>query len=61
MSLTTNELIELAPEFAKLAKIVNEALQKDPDGKVRVTKAEGAEIKAIVLKLVKDLALQSID
>jgi hypothetical protein len=61
MSLTANELIELAPEFAKLAKIVNEALQKDPDGKVRVTKAEGAEIKAIVLKLVKDLALQSID
>lgn len=61
MSLTTNELIELAPEFAKLAKIVNEALQKDPDGKVRVTKAEGTEIKAIVLKLVKDLALQSID
>jgi len=61
MSLTTNELIELAPEFAKLAKVVNSALQRDPDGKVRVTKEEAAEIKAIFLKLAKDLALQSID
>ena len=61
MSLTASELMELAPEFAKLAKVVNDALQKDPDGKVRVTKEEGAEIKAIVLKLAKDLALQSID
>jgi hypothetical protein len=61
MSLTPSELMELAPEFAKLAKVVNDALQKDPDGKVRVTKEEAAEIKAIVLKLAKELAIQSID
>ncbi len=61
MSLTANELMELAPEFAKLAKVVNEALQKDPDGKVRVTKAEAAEIRALVLKLAKEMAIQAID
>jgi hypothetical protein len=61
MSLTAGELITLLPEAQELVKVLSEALQKDPDGKVRVTKEEGKKIKAIVSKLALQLAKEAID
>jgi hypothetical protein len=61
MPLTAGELITLLPEAQELVKVLSEALQKDPDGKVRVTKEEGKKIKAIVSKLALQLAKEAID
>ena len=61
MSLSANELITLLPEAQELVKVLSDALQKDPDGKVRVTKEEGKKIKAIVSKLALQLAKEALD
>jgi hypothetical protein len=61
MSLSANELITLLPEAQELVKVLSDALQKDPDGKVRVTKEEGKKIKEIVSKLALQLAKDIID
>ena len=61
MSLNAQELITLLPEAQELVKVLSEALKKDPDGKVRITKEEGKQIKAIVSKLALQLAKDVID
>ena len=61
MSLNAGELITLLPEAQELVKVLSEALQKDPDGKVRVTKEEGKQIKAIISRLALQLAKDIID
>lgn len=61
MSLKAEELITLLPEAQDLVKVLSEALKKDPDGKVRITKEEGKQIKAIVSKLALQLAKDVID
>lgn len=61
MSLTADELITLLPEAQDLVKVLSEALKKDPDGEVRITKEEGKKIKAIVSKLALQLAKDVID
>jgi hypothetical protein len=61
MSLNAGELITLLPEAQELVKVLSEALKKDPDGKVRVTKEEGKQIKAIISRLALQLAKDVID
>lgn len=61
MSLNADELITLLPEAQELVKVLSEALKKDPDGKVRVTKEEGKQIKAIISRLALQLAKDIID
>jgi hypothetical protein len=61
MSLKAEELITLLPEAQELVKVLSEALKKDPDGKVRITKEEGKQIKAIVSKLALQLAKDIVD
>ena len=61
MSLNADELITLLPEAQELVKVLSEALKKDPDGKVRITKEEGKKIKAIISKLALQLAKDVID
>jgi hypothetical protein len=61
MSLTVDELAGIAPEVLELGKLITEALKKDPDGKVRVTKEEGQKIRALILKLSVKIAKDAID
>jgi molecular chaperone DnaK (HSP70) len=61
MSLKPEELIVLAPEAAKLVEVLNKALKKDADGKVRVTEEEAKEIKKLVTGLALHLAKEAID
>ena len=61
MALTPNELLEIAPEAQRLVALLSEALKKDPDGKVRVTPAEGKEIKQLITKLALKLAKEALD
>ena len=61
MSLNAEELITLLPEAQELVKVLTEALKKDPDGKARITKEEGKQIKAIVSKLALQLAKDIVD
>jgi hypothetical protein len=61
MALKPEELIALAPEATKLVEVLNKALQKDADGKVRVTEDEAKEIKKLVTGLALKLAKEAID
>ncbi len=61
MGLSPEELLAIAPEFQKLMEVLTESLKKDADGKVRVTKEEGKEIKKLVTKLALHLAKESLD
>lgn len=61
MSLTADELITLLPEAQELVKVLNDALKKDADGKVRVTKEEGKKIRELVTKLGLHLAKEALD
>jgi hypothetical protein len=40
MALDPKELVELAPDAVALVKSITDALRKDADGKVRVSKEE---------------------
>lgn len=61
MALTPDELIALAPEVERLLKTLNEALKKDADGKVRVTKEERKQIEKLIAGLSLKLAKEAID
>ena len=61
MSLTAQEIIELAPEAVELVKVISESLKKDEDGKVHVTREEARAIRAQVFKLAVHVAQQAID
>ena len=61
MGLTPNELLAIAPDAAKLVELLNHALQKDADGKVRVTPEEGKEIKKLITKMALQLAKEALD
>ena len=61
MGLNANELIELIPEVEHLVKTLNEALKKDDDGKVRVTKEEAKQIRAAAAKIALQLAKDVVD
>jgi hypothetical protein len=47
MSLTAQEIIELAPDAVELVKLISAALKKEEDGKVRVTREEARAIRKI--------------
>lgn len=59
--LTPDELVVLAPDAVALVKQITEALRKDEDGKVRVTKAEAREIRTLVFRLAVQVAQEAID
>jgi hypothetical protein len=61
MALTPDELIVLAPELEKLAKLIGESLKKDENGKVNITKEEGKKIAKAVATLSVKLAKEAID
>jgi hypothetical protein len=61
MSLTAQEIIELAPEAVELVKLISAALKKEEDGKVRVTREEARAIRTQVFKLAVHVAQQAID
>jgi len=61
MALTPDELIVLAPELEKLAKLIGESLKKDENGKVNITKEEGKKIAKAVAALSVKLAKEAID
>lgn len=61
MGLSPDELLVVAPEFQKLVEVLTESLRKDPDGKVRITKEEGKQIKQLITKLALHLAKESLD
>jgi len=61
MGLTASELITLVPEAEALVKALTEALKKDVDGKVHITKEEGKRIKELAAKIALHLAKDIID
>jgi hypothetical protein len=61
MALSPDELIDIAPEAIDLVKAISEALKKDADGKVRVTREEARVIRAKVFKLAVEVAQHAID
>jgi len=61
MSLTAQEIIELAPEAVELVKLISAALKKEEDGKVRVTREEARAIRTQVFKLAVHVAQQAIE
>jgi hypothetical protein len=61
MPLNPEELITLLPEAHELVKVLTAALKKDPDGKIRITKEEGKQVKLIVSKLALQLAKDIVD
>ena len=61
MSLTPDELVELAPDAVALVQSITAALRKDPDGKVRVSKEEARQIRTLVFKLAVHVAQEAID
>ena len=61
MSLTAQEIIELAPEAVELVKLISAALKKEEDGKVRVTREEARAIRTQVFKLAVHVAQQALD
>ena len=61
MALTPDELIALAPDVERLLKTLNEALKKDADGKVHVTKEERKQIGKLIAGLSLKLAKEAID
>lgn len=61
MALTPDELVSLVPDFEKLAKALTEALKKDTEGKVNITKEEGKKLAKIIAGLSVKLAKEAID
>jgi len=61
MALTPDELIVLAPDLERLAKLIGESFKKDADGKVRITKEESKELKKLILRLSVKLAKEALD
>lgn len=61
MALTPDELVSLVPDFEKLAKALTEALKKDAEGKVNITKEEGKKLAKIIAGLSVKLAKEAID
>ena len=61
MALTGDELVALAPDFVKLAKLVEDAVKKDADGKVHITKEESKKIRDLVLDLARRVAIDALD
>lgn len=61
MSLDPKELVELAPDAVALVKSITDALRKDADGKVRVSKEEARAIRLLVFKLAVHVAQEAID
>jgi len=61
MSLTPDELVELAPDAVALVQSITAALRKDADGKVRVSREEARAIRALVFKLAVHVAQEAID
>ena len=61
MSLSPDELIELAPDAVALVQSITAALRKDEDGKVHVTRDEARQIRTLVFKLAVHLAQEAID
>jgi hypothetical protein len=61
MALKPEELLAIAPDAAKLVELLNKALKKDEDGKVRITPEEGKAIKALITKMALQLAKDAID
>ena len=61
MALSPDELIDIAPVAIDLVKTISEALKKDADGKVRVTREEAREIRTKVFKLAVEVAQHAID
>jgi hypothetical protein len=59
--LTTDELVEIAPEAVALVKEITEALKADGDGKVRVTKAEARAIRKLAFALAVKVAHEALD
>ena len=61
MSLDPKELVELAPDAVALVKSITDALRKDDDGKVRVSREEARAIRTLVFKLAVHVAQEAID
>ena len=61
MALTPDELVALVPEFEKLAQTLTEALKKDAEGKVNITKEEGKKLAKVIAALSVKLAKEAID
>lgn len=61
MALTPDELVALVPEFEKLAQTLTEALKKDANGKVNITKEEGKKLAKVIAALSVKLAKEAID
>ena len=61
MALTPDELIVLAPDLQRLAKLIGESLKKDEDGKVRISKEEGKELKKLIVGLSLKIAKEALD
>lgn len=61
MPLTTEEAIELALESKELFQVIEKALRKDKDGKVRLSPAETRQIILGLTKLAADFAREYLD
>lgn len=61
MPLTAEETFDLGPDALQLLRLLREALERDPDGKVRVTKNEAKEIAIAALTLTGRVVVDVVD
>lgn len=61
MALTPDEAAKLAVDAKDLFDVIEKALRKDKDGKVRVTPAETRRIVVGLTKLAADFAREYLD
>lgn len=61
MALTTEEAVKLALESKELFQVIEKALKKDQDGKVRLSPAETKQIVLGLTKLAADFTREYMD
>ena len=55
MTFSTFDIIKAAREIEKLGKMLADAMQKDPDGKITVTNDEANEIGKLIIEISNSL------
>lgn len=55
MNFSTFDIIKVSREIERLGKMLAEAMQKDPDGKITVTNDEANEIGRLIVEISNDL------
>lgn len=55
MTFSTFDIIKVSKEIEKLGKMLADAMQKDPDGKITVTNDEANEIGKLIIEISNEL------